>query len=179
MFRDGRWHLVEPRRDALVVNIGDIVQVWSNDRYRAALHRVVANAEHERYSAPFFFNPSYDTSYAAAADDGRCDESAALPRHQLGRVPLAARSRRLRGPRARKSRSLTTACEERITWLSSTTSAGDATDDVRAMYARQQSSWGYVPNYAKVFCHRPEVLARWGQLQAEIRARWTSAASSS
>ena len=30
----GRWHLVEPRRDALVVNIGDIVQVWSNDRYR-------------------------------------------------------------------------------------------------------------------------------------------------
>lgn len=40
---------------------------------------------------------------------------------------------------------------------------------VAAMYQRQQSAWGYVPNYAKVFCHRPEVMARWGQLLAEIR----------
>src|SRR5690606_19046040 len=34
VLHDGTWHLVEPRDDALVVNIGDIVQVWSNDRYR-------------------------------------------------------------------------------------------------------------------------------------------------
>ena len=45
----------------------------------------------------------------------------------------------------------------------------DATGEVRAMYERQQDSWGYVPNYAKVFSHRPEVLARWGRLLAEIR----------
>lgn len=67
VFRDGRWHLVEPRRDALVVNIGDIVQVWSNDRYRAALHRVRASTERERFSAPYFFNPAYETSYAPLA----------------------------------------------------------------------------------------------------------------
>jgi uncharacterized peroxidase-related enzyme len=40
---------------------------------------------------------------------------------------------------------------------------------VAAMYLRQQHAWGFVPNYAKVFCHRPEVLARWGQLLTEIR----------
>jgi len=40
---------------------------------------------------------------------------------------------------------------------------------VAAMYLRQQAAWGFVPNYAKVFSHRPEVLARWGQLLAEIR----------
>ncbi|MCB1954080.1 MAG: hypothetical protein KDG55_00300 [Rhodocyclaceae bacterium] len=44
-----------------------------------------------------------------------------------------------------------------------------APGDVRDMYARQQASWGYVPNYAKAFSHRPEVLARWGRLLAEIR----------
>jgi uncharacterized peroxidase-related enzyme len=44
-----------------------------------------------------------------------------------------------------------------------------AADAVAAMYRRQQSAWGYVPNYAKVFSHRPEVMARWGQLLAEIR----------
>lgn len=61
--RDGGWHLVEPQADALVVNIGDIVQVWSNDRYQAALHRVITNGAEERYSMPFFLNPSYETTY--------------------------------------------------------------------------------------------------------------------
>ncbi len=62
--RDGRWHLVHPVPGALTINIGDIVQVWSNDRYKAALHRVVvADPRHERYSMPFFLNPSYETSY--------------------------------------------------------------------------------------------------------------------
>lgn len=64
VYRQGAWHLVEPRDDALVINIGDIMQVWSNDRYRAALHRVLANADAVRYSAPFFFNPAYETEYA-------------------------------------------------------------------------------------------------------------------
>jgi uncharacterized peroxidase-related enzyme len=50
-----------------------------------------------------------------------------------------------------------------------TTPPESASDAVAAMYLRQQSAWGYIPNYAKVFCHRPEVLARWGQLLAEIR----------
>jgi isopenicillin N synthase-like dioxygenase len=62
--RGGRWFLVEPRSDALVINIGDIVQVWSNDRYRAAPHRVLANSAADRFSAPFFFNPSVAAVYA-------------------------------------------------------------------------------------------------------------------
>jgi isopenicillin N synthase-like dioxygenase len=58
------WHLVRAEPGALIINIGDIVQVWSNDRYRAPLHRVRASAEYSRYSAPFFLNPTYDTVYA-------------------------------------------------------------------------------------------------------------------
>lgn len=64
VFRDNAWHLVEPRRDALVINIGDIVQVWSNDQYVAALHRVIASAAKSRFSIPFFFGPQYRTDYA-------------------------------------------------------------------------------------------------------------------
>ncbi|MDJ0938825.1 MAG: 2-oxoglutarate and iron-dependent oxygenase domain-containing protein [Woeseiaceae bacterium] len=62
--RDGEWHLVEPTPGALVINIGDMVQVWSNDEYRAALHRVVTNPVRDRFSAPYFFNPAWDTDYA-------------------------------------------------------------------------------------------------------------------
>ena len=45
----------------------------------------------------------------------------------------------------------------------------EATDETLAMYERQQANWGYVPNYAKVFSHRPEVMAKWASLQACIK----------
>jgi isopenicillin N synthase-like dioxygenase len=64
VYHEQRWKLVEPRRDALVINIGDIVQVWSNDRYRAALHRALVNADAERYTTAFFLNPPYTADYA-------------------------------------------------------------------------------------------------------------------
>jgi uncharacterized peroxidase-related enzyme len=50
-----------------------------------------------------------------------------------------------------------------------TIAPSDARDAVQSMYLRQQSAWGFVPNYAKVFCHHPQVMARWGQLLAEIK----------
>ena len=59
VFKDGYWYDVEPIAGAFVVNIGDMVQVWSNDEYRAALHRVQAMSSIDRYSFPFFFNPAY------------------------------------------------------------------------------------------------------------------------
>lgn len=61
---DGDWINVEPTPGALVVNTGDMMQVWSNDRYQAALHRVLPRSSRERYSLPYFFNPSYETSYS-------------------------------------------------------------------------------------------------------------------
>lgn len=50
-----------------------------------------------------------------------------------------------------------------------TTPPSEATGELRAMYARQQAKYGYVPNYAKVFSHRPELMALWASLQAGIR----------
>ena len=57
-------HTVVPRPGALVINIGDLVQVRSNDRYPAPEHRVLASAARERYSAPYFFNPTYTADCA-------------------------------------------------------------------------------------------------------------------
>jgi uncharacterized peroxidase-related enzyme len=65
--------------------------------------------------------------------------------------------------------------EERVNHVAfiETVAPADARDAVLAMYQRQQAAWGYVPNYAKVFCHRPQVMARWGQLLAEIKRPMT------
>jgi uncharacterized peroxidase-related enzyme len=50
-----------------------------------------------------------------------------------------------------------------------TVPAQAAEGEVLAMYERQQQFWGYVPNYAKIFSPRPEVMARWASLLAGIR----------
>ena len=62
--RGGQWHNISAARGSILVNIGDVVQVWSNDRYIAPVHRVLASDRAVRYSAPFFLNPSFDASYA-------------------------------------------------------------------------------------------------------------------
>jgi isopenicillin N synthase-like dioxygenase len=56
---DGQWHDVDPIAGAFTINIGDMVQVWSNDLYRAPPHRVLAMERTERISIPFFYNPAY------------------------------------------------------------------------------------------------------------------------
>ncbi len=50
-----------------------------------------------------------------------------------------------------------------------TTPPAAAQGAVAEMYRRQDAHWGFVPNYALVFCHRPEVMARWAALLAEIK----------
>ncbi len=55
--RDGDWIDVDPRPGTVVVNLGDAMQVWTNDRYRAAVHRVVPMTQGRRFSIPYFCNP--------------------------------------------------------------------------------------------------------------------------
>ncbi|XP_047327997.1 protein DMR6-LIKE OXYGENASE 2-like [Impatiens glandulifera] len=56
---DGEWIRVKPDVDSYIINIGDIIQVWSNDKYESVEHRVIVNMEKERFSMPFFFNPGH------------------------------------------------------------------------------------------------------------------------
>ena len=69
VFANGRWLTLECPPDALIVNIGDIVQVWSNDRYRAPVHRVIADRANHRISIPYFLNPAYHANYAPLTDE--------------------------------------------------------------------------------------------------------------
>jgi isopenicillin N synthase-like dioxygenase len=66
------WIDVPPRPGTIVVNLGDVLQVWSNDRFRAAVHRVLPMTATSRMSIPYFFNPARDATIEpidAVADD--------------------------------------------------------------------------------------------------------------
>ena len=56
----GEWIDVPPVAGAFVVNIGDMLELWTNGAFVATSHRVRKVAE-ERYSFPLFFNVDYDT----------------------------------------------------------------------------------------------------------------------
>ena len=43
-----------------LINIGHMIQRWSNNYYKATVHRVVS-PKNNRYSIPFFFEPNFDT----------------------------------------------------------------------------------------------------------------------
>ncbi len=54
---DGNWVDIEPQPGTIVVNLADAMQVWTNDRYRAAVHRVLTMTDADRMSIPYFSNP--------------------------------------------------------------------------------------------------------------------------
>lgn len=56
------WIDVPPAPGTIVVNIGDALQVWSNDNYRAGVHRVVPVKPEGsgRYSTAYFYTPMID-----------------------------------------------------------------------------------------------------------------------
>ncbi|MGW8379864.1 2OG-Fe(II) oxygenase family protein [Streptomyces sp. ODS28] len=58
--RDGEWVSAPPVEDTFVINIGDLVQTLTNDRYSSTVHRVVNTTGAERYSIPFFIDMDFD-----------------------------------------------------------------------------------------------------------------------
>jgi isopenicillin N synthase-like dioxygenase len=62
----GEWAPVESIPGAFVINIGDLMARWSNDRWRSTLHRVVdppaslSGGIPRRHSMPFFHNANWD-----------------------------------------------------------------------------------------------------------------------
>ena len=67
MTQDQHWVDVPPQAGTIVVNLGDAMQVWSNDAYRAAIHRVTPRDRSARYSTPYFYNPKSDAVLAPIA----------------------------------------------------------------------------------------------------------------
>ncbi|WPB86761.1 isopenicillin N synthase family dioxygenase [Sediminicoccus rosea] len=67
---DGSWAPVQAKRGELVINLGDMMQRWTNDAWASTLHRVVnppglAMASSRRLSVGFFVHPDYDAAISA------------------------------------------------------------------------------------------------------------------
>jgi isopenicillin N synthase-like dioxygenase len=57
----GSWIDVPARPTAYVVNLGDMLERWTNGMFRSTLHRVITDGSAERFSLPCFYDPHFDT----------------------------------------------------------------------------------------------------------------------
>lgn len=69
--KDGTWINADPISGAFVVNIGDMMERWTNGLWRSTEHRVIHRGDNYRVSVPFFFEPNWD---AKAAPLQKCVE---------------------------------------------------------------------------------------------------------
>jgi isopenicillin N synthase-like dioxygenase len=62
--RGGQWYDVQPADGALLINLGDAMARWTNDRWMSTIHRVdppvVGGQIRRRRSAAFFFDGNHD-----------------------------------------------------------------------------------------------------------------------
>ena len=59
--RRGDWVHATPIEGTMVINIGDLLERWSNDRFKSNPHRVVNTSGRARYSLTVFYDPDYPT----------------------------------------------------------------------------------------------------------------------
>ncbi|MEL0658414.1 2-oxoglutarate and iron-dependent oxygenase domain-containing protein [Psychromonas arctica] len=66
--RKGNWLDATPVENSFVVNIGDLMQRWTNDCYKSTSHRVTSpTSQTTRFSMPFFVEPNFDTEVSTVA----------------------------------------------------------------------------------------------------------------
>ncbi|WOG96582.1 hypothetical protein DCAR_0415918 [Daucus carota subsp. sativus] len=68
VLKDDQWFSVPTVPDALLVNIGDQVEIMSNGIYKSPVHRVVTNSERERMTVAMFCSPN-STRYIEPAEE--------------------------------------------------------------------------------------------------------------
>ncbi|KAL6512053.1 Iron ascorbate-dependent oxidoreductase [Orobanche gracilis] len=67
VFRDGHWYDVKYIPNALIIHIGDQIEILSNGKFKAVFHRTTVNKDSTRMSWPVFLEPP--------------------PEHEIGPIP--------------------------------------------------------------------------------------------
>jgi isopenicillin N synthase-like dioxygenase len=92
--RAGEWVAVAPVADSFVINLGDLMMHWTNDRWISTLHRVAnpprdAALGSRRQSIVFFYQPNYDALI-------ECLPGCCGPDHPAKYAPVTSGEHRLR-----------------------------------------------------------------------------------
>ena len=85
---DGRWMEAPGLENAFVVNGGDILHRWSNERFLSTPHRVRNVSGQIRYAIPFFCDPDHDTMIECLPSCQSAEKPAKYPPIKFGDYAL-------------------------------------------------------------------------------------------
>ena len=68
---DGKWLRVPVMKDAILVNVGEMVEIFSGGQITATPHRVVNRGEKDRYSMAFFLDMDHDAVLRPVTETGK------------------------------------------------------------------------------------------------------------
>ncbi|KAL6270648.1 hypothetical protein ACE6H2_027559 [Prunus campanulata] len=74
VLKDMKWVSVTWPPEALLVNVGDLLEIMSNGRLKSPWHRVVTQMDIDRFSVALFYNPSPQTEIEPIRDCSSSDE---------------------------------------------------------------------------------------------------------
>lgn len=100
VYQDGTWHQAPPLPGAYLINIGLMMQRWTNDCYQATRHRVQLPTGASRYSAPFFYEPRPDAVVEPLAKCCAPDNAPRYPPCTVGEYFERAFTNAYRSPEA-------------------------------------------------------------------------------
>jgi isopenicillin N synthase-like dioxygenase len=71
--KSGEWVEAPPIPGTFVINLGDLMQIWSDGEFSSTPHRVINRSGVDRYSIPFFANPRWDAPVKPLIGDSRSE----------------------------------------------------------------------------------------------------------
>lgn len=74
MLKDMKWVSVTWPPEALLVNVGDLLEIMSNGRLKSPWHRVVTQMDIDQFAVALFYNPSPQTEIEPIWDCSLSDE---------------------------------------------------------------------------------------------------------
>ncbi|KAF2205453.1 Clavaminate synthase-like protein [Delitschia confertaspora ATCC 74209] len=80
------WVPIEPNRNSYVVNVGDMLEMWSGGRFKSSMHRVINKKPTDRYSVVFFFDGNLDCSLSPLDGSNPSDKVLTVEQHMLNRM---------------------------------------------------------------------------------------------
>ncbi|MPZ55624.1 MAG: hypothetical protein GEU91_03825 [Rhizobiales bacterium] len=97
--RNGDWIDVRPKPNSFIINIGDLMAMWTNDRWVSNLHRVVnppldVGSNTRRLSIAYFVHANYDAMIeciptCASEQNGAKYPAVLAGEHRLGKVKMS------------------------------------------------------------------------------------------
>ena len=81
---DGEWIDALPIKGTFLINVGDMMERWTNGLFVSTIHRVINRSESERYSSVFFAAPDYHTEITCLPNCHSDDHPAKYPAISAG-----------------------------------------------------------------------------------------------